>query len=242
MLSPLETEQVSGPVSSLYTEQISGPVSSPPVLPVGAVAVPPASRKWWVKALVAVCLVVLLVASCLIGVSAYQSHAYSVSATATAAQAQINATATATQAQVNATATALASQNPYPPYGGNLVLDDSLQNPGSDGWVVDNTNNPPECAFINGAYHSFSNISTALNICNAWSTNFVNFAYQVQMSILSGNRGGIIFRGEQAGTLIIRSLSTGTDRIPAPTMLSMIPSSLRGLVQPSRLAWDKQTW
>ena len=128
--------------------------------------------------------------------------------TATAANANATATAqgsiaatviaamTAT-AQVNAnsiaTATAIAANpDPYPPGGGMLALLDPLHD-NSQGNNWDTTAN---CAFTGGAYHvSAPNVHVSVS-CAAKSTNFSNFAYEVQMQIIKGDVGGIVFRAD----------------------------------------------
>ena len=117
-------------------------------------------------------------------------------ATATAqanAQATASAAATAT-AQATAIASAIAGNpNPYPPGRGILALDDALSdNSKGNNW----DSNSPNCAFTGGTYHvSAPNISS-LATCIARSTNFSNFAYEVQMTIIKGDTGGILFRAD----------------------------------------------
>jgi len=123
-------------------------------------------------------------------------------ATATAI-ARANATATAVSianatatAVVNAHATATASTiaanlNPYPPGGGTLALLDPLSdNSKGFGWSENSTN----CAFTGRAYHVIAPDVHLFAYCAARTTNFVNFAYEVQMKIIKGDVGGIIFR------------------------------------------------
>ncbi len=123
-----------------------------------------------------------------------------ITATAGAATAQANIAATAiaamtATAQVNvnamATATAIAANpDPYPPGGGMLALLDPLRD-NSQGNNWDTTAN---CAFTSGAYHvSAPNVHVVVS-CAAKSINFSNFAYEVQMQIIKGDVGGIVFR------------------------------------------------
>ena len=115
-------------------------------------------------------------------------------ATATAqanAQATVSAAATAT-AQATAIASAIAGNpNPYLPGRGILALDDALSdNSKGNNW----DSNSPNCAFIGGTYHvSAPDIHTPTS-CFARSTNFGDFAYEVQMTIIKGDTGGILFR------------------------------------------------
>jgi hypothetical protein len=106
--------------------------------------------------------------------------------TATAV-AQVHPTATA-QAFANTTATAqaIADQNPYPPFGGVLALSDPLSsNSQGHDWEVYSRPAMNNCQFVGGAYESTVSYVYIVgsNICIAKSTNFTNFAYQVQMTL-----------------------------------------------------------
>lgn len=122
------------------------------------------------------------------------------------AQAQLtltaNAYATATQASLmqtaaaNATATAWATIT-----GGTPILDDSLQtNNTSSNWdaSIDNSSNN-NCAFTNQQYHaSIQKTQFPIQPCFAQNTDFTNYTYDVTMSIITGDQGGILFRGNEA--------------------------------------------
>jgi hypothetical protein len=114
------------------------------------------------------------------------------------ATTQANATTT-TQANATATtqaahATATATTNPY---GGTLVLSDSLSDISHGyGWPVVN-DQFGTCQFLGGAYHVSTTISSGGHWCDA-SPDFRNFAFEVQMTILKGDTGGITFRAEDA--------------------------------------------
>jgi Flp pilus assembly protein TadG len=110
----------------------------------------------------------------------------------TTATAIANATVTAV-ANAQATAMTIAvNPDPYPPAGGRLALFDPLSN-NSHGynWSA----NPTNCVFTGGAYHVIAPDPRFFASCLAQSTNFTNFAYEVQMKIIKGDLGGIIFRG-----------------------------------------------
>jgi hypothetical protein len=134
-------------------------------------------------------------------------------ATATA-QGSIAATAIAAMtatAQVNAntmaTATAIAANpDPYPPGGGTLALLDPLRD-NSQGNNWDTTAN---CAFTGGAYHVSAPDVRVFVSCAAKSTNFSNFAYEVQMQIIKGDVGGIIFRADTTHNTFYRLHVTDT--------------------------------
>ncbi len=122
-------------------------------------------------------------------------------ATATA-QARTTATATSTltaTAQANATATAsvtAANSNPYPPGGGTLALNDSLMDSSSSTWIEGSGNSGGTCQFTKGAYHiSQPNVQSAY-FCSSPNSDFSNFVFEVQMTIIKGDCGGIFFRAD----------------------------------------------
>ncbi len=114
---------------------------------------------------------------------------------AIATQNAANATATV-QAQARATASVIAA-NPDPYGGGTLAFYDPLSdNSNGNGWS-EGTDNSGSCQFVGGAYHA---INTSIHVyegCIA-SPNFNDFAYQVQMKIIKGDAGGIVFRINKA--------------------------------------------
>ena len=138
------------------------------------------------------------------GLTATAAKVASVQANANAtatAQAILSATAiaamTATaQVNVNATATAsviAANPDPYPPHAGTLALLDPLHdNNSGNNWTTNATN----CAFTANAYHVSAPDIHSPASCFAMSTNFSNFVYEVQMQIIKGDMGGVIFRAD----------------------------------------------
>jgi tetratricopeptide (TPR) repeat protein len=124
--------------------------------------------------------------------------------TVATATAQANKTATPpgpTSTPPNSAATATASTiaaNPDPyGTGGMLALydplhDNTLGNRWDEGSINGNT-----CIFIDGTYHVISN-PRSFNYCFANATNFSNFVYEVQMTIIQGDAGGLLFRGSSA--------------------------------------------
>ena len=116
-------------------------------------------------------------------------------------QAITNATATAqavATAQVVATATAL--QNIYTQAtSGSPALNDPL-NGNFNNWQVGSGNTGESCEFRGGAYHITEPNKNFYLPCFAQSTNFSNFAFEVQATILSGSSCGIVFRADRATT------------------------------------------
>ncbi len=94
-------------------------------------------------------------------------------------------------------ATAMPS---YLPYKGILALDDPLQdNSKGYNWQEISDNYGESCSFAKGAYHAVSKrppgqTGGLLYNCTAESTNFDNFVYQVQMTIVQGDCGALVFR------------------------------------------------
>jgi len=133
-------------------------------------------------------------------------------ATATAqaiATDEANATATAQAIatdEANATATAIAAttatfiaQNPDPYFPkGKLAFYDELSN-NSNGYSWDeNTTSSGACEFSGGSYHVIESQATYFHPCFAQQTNFSNFAFQLQMTIIKGDCGGIFFRANSS--------------------------------------------
>ena len=122
-----------------------------------------------------------------------------------------NAYATATQtslmqtAAANATATRVASNNATGTAwatitGGPPILNDSLQtnntNSNWDASTGNSTNN--NCTFTNQQYHAtVQQTQFPIQPCFAQNTDFTNFAYEVAMTIITGDQGGILFRGNE---------------------------------------------
>lgn len=87
--------------------------------------------------------------------------------------------------------------NPYPPHTGVLVLNDPIKD-NSKGfrWDVGTFAPGSTCAFTGGSYHVLA--QKGFLTCNAEAPTFANFAYEVQMTVRKGDRGGMFFR--QVGT------------------------------------------
>jgi len=96
------------------------------------------------------------------------------------------------------TATSTNQQNPYPPYA-TLALDDSLSDrTHSDNWYFEDTGSGT-CVFTGGAYHAKEIQPNTGKACVGPDTTFSNFAYQVQMTIVKGDGGGLFFRDDGKG-------------------------------------------
>lgn len=118
-------------------------------------------------------------------------------------QAQILATATSQAgAQASATAvldqaTAVASQKTdqfTQASTGTASLDDPLSdNTGKGKWDSGTATPGTGCNFTNGSYSVTVGQRGFLQPCLARATSYTNFAYQVQMTIVAGSQGGLLF-------------------------------------------------
>jgi serine/threonine protein kinase len=84
--------------------------------------------------------------------------------------------------------------NPYPPNTGTLALNDPLGDNSNGYFWYEGNDNGGRCGFSGGAYHVSLSQQGTYRYCTAGATNYSNFTYQVQMTIVQGFSGGIIFR------------------------------------------------
>jgi len=97
--------------------------------------------------------------------------------------------------QSTAQATSIALQNLYTQStSGHPILDTSLFYNSSAKWDIYPTQNGGGCAFTANALHSKALQANYYSPCIAHATNFHNFALEIQMTIMNGDEGGIIFR------------------------------------------------
>ncbi len=84
---------------------------------------------------------------------------------------------------------------PYPPNSGTLALNDLLHNnSGGYGWPESTNSIGGTCQFAQGTYHVSVTKEGVFHYCIAGATGFSNFVYEVSMTIINGDEGGIIFR------------------------------------------------
>lgn len=118
----------------------------------------------------------------------------------TTARAQAQATAQ-TQAHITATAQAQA-QTLKTIYtiatSGTLALSSTLTTQDDANWSNYDAVGGGGCSFFNNALHASTFQSRTYVPCFAQASNFNNFAFQVQMTILKGDGGGLIFRANDA--------------------------------------------
>jgi hypothetical protein len=118
------------------------------------------------------------------------------------ASAQNNTLATA---QAQATSAAVATVTAYHTIytqatSGTPVLDDSLSTNSSSNWDEYSDGNGGGCQFSGGALHATILQKNYFVACFAQATNFSNFAFQAQMTIIRGDEGGLIFRANNANS------------------------------------------
>ncbi|MGH2480350.1 MAG: hypothetical protein ACRDHW_11905, partial [Ktedonobacteraceae bacterium] len=84
--------------------------------------------------------------------------------------------------------------------GGTPVLADSMSSQSSHQWEELTSSVNGTCGFSGGSYHAVMPAVTYLQPCFAKTPGFRNFAYQVNMIIVNGDEGGIIFRANEANS------------------------------------------
>ena len=151
----------------------------------------------------------------------------------------------------NATATARAqAANPYAPYRGRLVINDPLRdNSRGYSWDVGDLNGQGICRFSGNAYHVVQNaiIGGGITTCNPQALPpQSDFAMQVQVTITSGDAGGIVFRGQSLNFYLFAITPDGSyhfdvvqaNSLQLPTVKKQGPNAIinKGLNQPNLLA------
>lgn len=144
----------------------------------------------------------------LAGTHAAATATYQAITTVIAAQTQ----ATATAIPATATATALLNIYIQATTRGRPALNDPLvDNSKGYGWDTSSFTGFP-CEFTGGAYHVKAQTQGFFSLCLARGTDYSNFAFQVQTTIIAGDSGGIVFRADGANNryYLFEILSNGT--------------------------------
>jgi eukaryotic-like serine/threonine-protein kinase len=103
----------------------------------------------------------------------------------------------------------------YPPSTEQLVLNDSLNdsNPSNNvnNWNTKTDRNGGSCSFpSNGGYLAYEPVkSNGFKACSAYNTDFNNLAFEVTMTIVSGDCGGVLFRSNGANYYIFQVCANG---------------------------------
>ncbi|HTK08102.1 MAG TPA: hypothetical protein VL485_13105 [Ktedonobacteraceae bacterium] len=123
------------------------------------------------------------------------------SATASANAAQAQATATQVQATAAVQATVTAEQTIYkqatagaPTFSSPLTAQDNSK------WDLYTAEGGGGCAFTNNALHASVDRTDYYVPCFALNSSFSDFAFQVQMTIVKGDEGGLLFRGNSTAS------------------------------------------
>jgi hypothetical protein len=106
---------------------------------------------------------------------------------------------------IQRTATAASAQTPQELYDQVTqippTLDGPLRTNDTSNWTESTSaDNKYSCAFRGGAYHAIAQPQNASMLCLAQATNFGDLAYQVQMTIVTGEFGGMVFRVDSSQT------------------------------------------
>jgi len=121
-------------------------------------------------------------------------------ATATSSAVTATAIASATAVAVTATASAVAGTATAAAYqalievGTPALIDALRDNNQGHQWDDQLFPDGTGCTFTGQSYHDFVPGKDSISPCFARATDFKNFSYQIQLRIVKGNRGGIIFR------------------------------------------------
>ena len=167
---------------------------------------PPHKPRGHVRTSLLVGLALIIIISSIVGFSIYQGNVNQQNARATAsaqdatsqaaALVQAHVTATA-QAHIHATAIVIAA-NPYPytQGRGTLALYDPLSHQGNWSSTSD-TSVGGSCQFSNNSFVISQSQATRPYYCSENRT-FSNFAFEVKMTFIEGDCGGILFRGNMS--------------------------------------------
>lgn len=100
----------------------------------------------------------------------------------------------------SATSSSLPAQNPYPPYAGVTVLNNSLYSSTPD-WEESSpySTDPGSCAFLSQAYYASQPQAGYFTTCLYRGFAYANFAFEVGMTIVQGDCGGIFFDADTLG-------------------------------------------
>lgn len=130
--------------------------------------------------------------------SMLNAHAQATSLAHTQATATVEASTTA---QAKAQATMAAQQQLYlQATSGTPALNSSLAFADTNRWDVYRTVDGGGCAFLNGAFHASVLQKNYYVPCFAQASNVKNFAFQIEMTLLQGDEGGLIFRADDANS------------------------------------------
>ena len=131
--------------------------------------------------------------------------------------------------------------------GGSPVMDEGLGAPDNYGWDHQAQANT-SCTFAGGAYHAQAK-PRYFSPCYASATNFSDLLLQVQMTVVSGHSGGVVFRADDNkdyeyqfristdGTYILNKYVLENGKPASKPLLSgSSPAIVKGVNQPNLIA------
>lgn len=172
-VSSASSPPIPGPSASITTNERRGPVrNNAPVL---------------------IGLAILLILMSIGGVLLLTHQSGPNTSSVPAAQTTQPTTNATLAAPANPTSPAGTSSNPYPPHTGALTFNDPLRDNSKGYQWEEGQRSFGNCAFSGGTYHSYQPQAGRFHSCTASNTDFSNFAFEVQMTMISGDYAGIIF-------------------------------------------------
>ena len=141
-----------------------------------------------------------------------------------AGQPQPHASPTTQARQVTATPSAQTPQALYAQITQTTpALDDPLLMNDSNNWTVTTSAGGKfSCTFNGGVYHASAQPKNTYMLCIAQATNFADLAYQVQMTIVKGEFGGMVFRADGSQT---KYYTFFTDRYGNYTLITSVDNT-----------------
>ena len=145
-------------------------------------------------------------------------HPAELHAQATVVAKNVVAEATARSATINPQLlyTQITSRTPS--------ITDPLNNANSSIWEATTA-----CNLTNGAYHASIATKSEIVFCRALSTDFHNVAFQVQMTILKGDLGGLMFRGSLDAANQVQSYFFALDPVGGYHLFTLLGGGLNPL-------------
>jgi eukaryotic-like serine/threonine-protein kinase len=173
---------------------------------------PPASQLRKVQLAVLIGVILVVVLSTVISFSVYSNNVQLANTNATASaqdatSTAANETATASTTLANETATASANlsatvsanANPYPPNSGTLAFSDPLTATTADHGAWTTFSN--RCGYgTDKTYHAIGSTNGVTSCIRQSSSSWNNFAYEVQMTIIQGDCGGLAIGANAGGS------------------------------------------
>lgn len=133
-----------------------------------------------------------------------------------------------------------SESNPYSPHMGKMILNDSLKDNSNERWdIVGKPSDRFSCLFVDGAYHVTAQ-DGGYKPCHA-TLNASNFTFEVQMTIISGNCGGMAFHDivTQQRAYFFAVCKDGTfrfDRFDSTTRTTLYSGTIGGLQDTNTIA------